>query len=288
MAKLGEVIKGKPVADQMKEDLMREVAALKERGIYPKLTIVRVGARPDDVAYERGALKKCEAVGLAGQAKELPENISQEDFIREFKKVNEDKNIHGILLFRPLPKQLDENVIKHAISAEKDIDCLSPENVAKLTAGDTTGFPPCTPTAVLELLKFYKVPMAGKKVVILGRSMVVGKPAAMLLLNENATVTICHSKTENLPDVAREADILIAAIGKARMVKENFVKEGAVVIDVGINVDASGALCGDVDFDACVKKAAMITPVPAGVGAVTSSILIKHVVKACKMQNKLA
>ncbi len=196
-----------------------------------------------------------------------------------------DKNVHGILCFRPLPKQLDEEAIKYVIAPEKDVDSFSPINSAKVMEGDTTGFPPCTPTAVVEILKHYGVQLNGAKVAVLGRSMVVGKPAAMLLLNENATVTICHSRTKDLAKVTSEADVLVAAVGRAKMVKEDFVKEGAVVIDVGINVDAEGNLCGDVDTNGVMDKVSMITPVPAGVGSVTTSILAKHLVKACKLQN---
>lgn len=285
---MAEVIKGKPVADQISAQLINEVNTLKARGITPKLTIVRVGARQDDLAYERGALKRCETIGLASAVKELPLDISQEDFIRELKAVNDDPSTHGILLFRPLPKQLDEEVLKYVIAPEKDVDCFSPVNVAKLVEGDPTGFPPATPTAVMEILKFYQVPMSGQKAVVLGRSMVVGKPAAMLLLNENATVTIAHSKTADLPATCAEADILVAAVGRAKIVKAAWVKPGAAVIDVGINQDENGNMCGDVDFEDVANKAGMITPVPGGVGAVTTSVLAKHVVKACKLQNGIA
>ncbi|TQW81497.1 bifunctional 5,10-methylenetetrahydrofolate dehydrogenase/5,10-methenyltetrahydrofolate cyclohydrolase, partial [Clostridioides difficile] len=213
------------------------------------------------------------------------EDITQEEYIDVLKRVNDDKNVNGILCFRPLPKHLNEEVIKYVIAPEKDVDCFSPINSAKVMEGDKSGFPPCTPTAVVEILKHYNVDLKGSKVTVLGRSMVVGKPVSMLLLSEHATVTICHSKTKNLSGVAAEADVLIAAIGRAKMVDESFVKDGAVVIDVGINVDEEGNLCGDVDTNAVLDKVSMITPVPAGVGSVTTSILAKHVVKACKLQN---
>ena len=281
----GQIIKGKPVADQISENLIKEVNELVKEGINPKLTIIRVGARGDDLAYERGALKRCENIGITTEVLELAEDIAQEQYIETLKKVNEDKDVHGILCFRPLPKQLNEESIKYVISPEKDVDCFSPVNAAKVMEGDQSGFPPCTPTAVVEILKHYGVELKGAKVTVLGRSMVVGKPAAMLLLNEHATVTICHSRTKDLANVTSEADILVAAVGRAKMVKENFVKEGAVVVDVGINVDEEGKLCGDVDTDDVLDKVSMITPVPAGVGSVTTSILAKHVVKACKLQN---
>lgn len=281
------LLKGKPVADNISQGLIKEVEELKEKGINPKLAIIRVGARPDDLAYERGALNRCSKVGVETEVKELPEDITQEDFIQELRKINKDKNVHGTLIFRPLPKQLNEEVIKYEIAPEKDVDCFSPINAAKLLEGDETGFPPCTPMAVIEILKHYEIPMEGKKAVVLGRSMVVGKPAALLLLKENATVTICHSRTQELSKVTGEGDILVAAIGKDRFVKSDFVKDGAVVIDVGINVDEEGNMHGDVDFDGVQEKAEMITPVPGGVGSVTTSILAKHVVKACKLQNSL-
>ena len=281
----GQIIKGKPVADQISENLIKEVNELVKEGIHPKLDIVRVVARGDDLAYERGALKRSQTIGIETEVVELAEDITQEDYEKTLRSLNDNKDVHGILCFRPLPKQLDEEAIKYVISPEKDVDCFSPINSAKIMEGDKSGFPPCTPTAVVEILKHYGVELKGANVAVLGRSMVGGKPAAMLLLNENATVTICHSRTKDLAKVTSEADVLVAAVGRAKMVKENFVKEGAVVIDVGINVDENGNLCGDVDTAAVQDKVSMITPVPAGVGSVTTSILAKHVVKACKAQN---
>lgn len=285
MTTKGQIIKGKPVADKISEELIKEVNNLIEMGINPKLSIVRVGARGDDLAYERGALKRCQSIGISTEVLELAEDISQEEYIEVLHKLNDDKSVHGILCFRPLPAHLNEEAIKYEIKPEKDVDCFSPINAAKIMEGDNSGFPPCTPTAVVEILKHYGVELKGSKVSVLGRSMVVGKPAAMLLLNEHATVTICHSRTKDLSEVTSQADILVAAVGRAKMVKENFIKEGAVVIDVGINVDEEGKLCGDVDTDAALDKVSMITPVPAGVGSVTTSILAKHLVKACKLQN---
>lgn len=281
----GQIIKGKPVADQISENLIKEVDELVKEGINPKLAIVRVGARGDDLAYERGALKRCQTIGIETEVVELAEDITQEDYEKTLRSLNENKDVHGILCLRPFPNQLNEEAIKYVISPEKDVDCFSPINSAKIMEGDKSGFPPCTPTAVVEILKHYDVELNGANVAVLGRSMVVGKPASMLLLNENATVTICHSRTKNLEKITSQADILVAAVGRAKMIKENFVKEGAVVIDVGINVDENGNLCGDVDTASVQDKVSMITPVPAGVGSVTTSILAKHVVKACKNQN---
>lgn len=281
----GQIIKGKPVADKISENLIKEVNDLSKEGIIPKLAIVRVGARPDDLAYERGALKRCQTIGIETEVIELEENITQEEYIKAVHKLNEDEKVNGILTFRPLPKHLNEDVIKYEIDPNKDIDCFNPINISKILENDKSGYPPCTPTAVVEILKYYDVDLSGANIVVLGRSMVVGKPVSMLLLNENATVTICHSRTKNLPEITSNADILVAAVGKANMVKEEYIKDGAIVIDVGINVDDQGNLCGDVDTKNVLDKVSMITPVPGGVGSVTTSILASHVVKACKLQN---
>ncbi|MEA5083051.1 MAG: bifunctional 5,10-methylenetetrahydrofolate dehydrogenase/5,10-methenyltetrahydrofolate cyclohydrolase [Lachnospiraceae bacterium] len=284
---MGQVIKGKPVADAITESLVKDVESLKAKGIAPKLKIVRVGAREDDLAYERGALTRMDKCGIIAEVLELPVDIAQADFVKELKAVNDDTTVHGILLFRPLPKQLNMDEIKFVVEPVKDIDCMNPINAAKIFEGDKTGYPPCTSQACVEILDHYGIELQGKKVAVVGRSMVVGKPLAMLLLEKNATVTVCHSRTTDLPAVCRDAEVVVAAVGKAEMVKGDFINEGAVVIDVGINVNADGNLCGDVKFDECVDKASMITPVPAGVGSVTTSVLAKHVVKACKIINNL-
>ncbi|HBC96874.1 MAG TPA: bifunctional 5,10-methylene-tetrahydrofolate dehydrogenase/5,10-methylene-tetrahydrofolate cyclohydrolase [Clostridium sp.] len=284
---MGQIIKGKPVADAISQTLTKEVENLKVKGITPKLTLVRVGANGSDLAYERGALKRCSKIGIEAAVKELPEDVTQDRFVDELKKINEDKSVNGVMVFRPFPGQLDENVIKYIIAPEKDVDCFSPVNVAKVMEKDKTGFAPCTPSAVIEILKHYKIPVQGKRAVIIGRSMIVGKPMAMLLLNKNATVTICHSKTVDMPKICSEADILVVAIGRAKMIDSKYVKDGAVVVDVGINIDENGRICGDVNTEDCQPKTSMITPVPAGVGSVTSSILAQHIVKACKLQNNL-
>lgn len=282
---MGQVIKGKPVADAITETLQKDVEALKAQGIMPKLKIVRVGAREDDLSYERGALARMAKCGIEAEVLELPADIEQAEFVKTLKAVNDDPAVHGILLFRPLPKQLDMEEIKFVVDAVKDVDCMNPLNAEKIFEGDKTGYPPCTSQACVEILDHYGVDLKGKNVAVIGRSMVVGKPLAMLLLDKNATVTMCHSRTADLPAVCRQNDVVVAAVGRAEMVKGDFIKEGAVVIDVGINVNAEGKLCGDVKFDECVDKASMITPVPAGVGSVTTSVLAKHVVKACKQLN---
>lgn len=276
------LMKGADVAKTMKEDLTGEARRLKDRGILPSLTIVRVGARPDDLAYERGARKRMEMIGIECKVVELPETITQAEFEKTFFKINEDPKVHGILLFRPLPGHLDEGPVVSRINPLKDVDCMCPVNIAKVFSGDETGHAPCTPEAVMEMLDYYKIDPKGKKVTVIGRSMVVGKPLSMMLLKRHATVTICHTRTKDLTATCREAEFLVAAAGKARMVTADMVGDGAVVVDVGINVDDKGNLCGDVDFEAAEPVTSYISPVPRGVGSVTSSVLAKHVLKAAE------
>jgi len=276
------IMKGMEVVNRMKEKMLTEVENLKKAGIEPCLGIVRLGAKPDDLAYERGAIKRLEALGIKCSVYEYPENLAQQEFIDNLIRINQDEKIHSILLFRPLPKHIDENEIKCIINPKKDIDCLNPVNIAKVFEGDPTGYAPCTPEAVLEMLEHNDISVEGKNVVVLGRSMVVGKPLAMMLLKKNATVTICHTKTKNLKEVCKKAEILIAAVGKAKVVTAEYVGAGTVVIDVGINVDAAGNLCGDVDFESVSQIASHITPVPGGVGTVTTSVLANHVLRAAK------
>lgn len=276
---------GTEVAKAMKESLIQEVEALKEKGVEPCLAIVRVGARPDDLSYERGAKKRMELVGIDCKVVELPENITQEEFEAEFQKVNDDPSVHGILLFRPLPKHLDEEPVKSMIHPYKDVDCMCSVNIAKVFAGDESGYAPCTAEAVMEMLSHYEIDLTGRKVTVVGRSMVVGKPLSMLLLKKNATITVCHTRTADLAAECRKAEILVAAVGKAKMITEDMVGDGAIVVDVGVNVDENGNLCGDVDFAAVESKASYISPVPKGVGSVTTSVLAKHVVRAAKYLN---
>lgn len=280
---MGIAMMGLEVAKAMKEDLIQEVQILKEKGICPHLTIIRVGARPDDLAYERGARKRMELVGIDCNVIELEETVSQETFETVFQQVNQDEKVHGILLFQPLPAHLDAESVKAKVHPYKDVDCMCKENAAKIFMGDQTGHAPCTAEAVMEMLHHYEISVAGKHVVILGRSLVIGKPLSMLMLEQNATVTICHSRTENLEVICKEADILVAAVGRAHMVTEEMVREGAVVVDVGINVDENGNLCGDVDYERVAKTASYISPVPKGVGSVTTSVLAKHVISAAKL-----
>jgi methylenetetrahydrofolate dehydrogenase (NADP+)/methenyltetrahydrofolate cyclohydrolase len=276
------IMKGAAVAAAMKEQLTPALDGLKSQGVVPTLAIVRVGARPDDLAYERNAVKKLEGIGIACRVAAYAADISHSEFGGEFRAINADPTVHGILLFRPLPRQLDETELKLIIDPLKDLDCLSPLNSAKVFSGDPTGFAPCTPEAVMEMLNHYGIALSGKRVTVIGRSMVVGKPLAMLLVKENATVTICHTRTKNLAMTCRQAEIVIAAAGKAKMITNDFVSSGSIVVDVGINVDAAGNLCGDVDYEQVAPVVSQITPVPGGVGAVTALVLAKHVVRAAQ------
>ncbi len=287
---MAERLAAKPVVEAMREDLAKKVEALKARGLTPTLGIIRVGARPDDLFYEGGAKKTCESIGMAYQVFEQPEDITQEALEKAVTAVGADKTINGILMFAPLPKHLNERKIRSLIPVDKDVDCMTMGSAAKVYTDDPTGFPPCTPTACMEMLKFYGIPLKGKRAVVVGRSQVVGKPLAMLLLREHATVTICHSRTENLPGVCAEGDLLVAAVGKAKMIKADFVRPGQIVVDVGINEDPDnpGKYCGDVDYTAVEPIVEKITPVPGGVGSVTTIVLCKHTIRACQMQNGLA
>lgn len=278
-------LKGAAVSAKIKEEV--EVLLKKLGSETPKLAIVRVGEKPDDLSYERGAKKKLASFGLLAESFAFPEDISHEEFKKAFIQINQDPEVDGILLLRPLPKQIQEKEIERLIDPEKDLDGISPENIAKVFSGDEKGFAPCTAEAVVEVLKANDIPISGKRVTIVGRSMVVGRPLAMLLLKENATVTICHSRTEDLKKAAGDGEILVAAIGRARMIDASYAGQGAVVIDVGINVDEDGKLCGDVDYDSLEGTASMATPVPGGVGAVTTAVLAKHLVSAAIERRKL-
>ena len=248
-----QILKGAPVAAAIRDEIKKELEGCETK---PCLAIVRVGEKQEDLSYERSA-------------------------------INDDPTIDGILLFRPLPAQLNESQIVKSIAPEKDVDGISSAALGKLFSGDKHAFAPCTAQAVIEILHFYGIEPQGKRAVVLGRSLVVGKPLSMLLLNENSTVTICHSRTASLPEVCREADILVTAIGKAKWVDERFVSEKTIVIDVGINVDENGMLCGDVNFGQIEDKVFMATPVPGGVGAVTTAVLAKHVLEAAKGRRAL-
>lgn len=273
---------GTEVAKAMKEALTLKTERLKEQGTVPCLAIVRVGERPDDISYERGAKKKMEGIGIECHSIVLEEAISMARFEEVIRGLNTEADVHGILLLRPLPKHLDEKQVKTWMDPEKDMDCMCDSNILKVFAGEKTDYAPCTAEAVMEMLNYYQIPLAGKQVAIIGRSMVIGKPLAMLMLHAHATVTMCHSRSEEMDAICRNADILVAAAGKAKMVKAKMVKEGAVVVDVGINMDENGKLCGDVDFEDVETKVSAISPVPKGVGSITTSVLAKHVLLAAE------
>ena len=245
---------GKEVTAALNEKIKANVAELQAKGVNPTLCIIRVGENPSDISYERGATKRCETLGVACEKILLPEDVSQDELLATIDKVNKDDKIHGVLLFRPLPKHLDQALIENALAAEKDVDCMTDLSMSGV--------------------------FTGKKAVVIGRSLVVGKPAAMMLVKKNATVTICHTRTVDMPSVAKEADIVIVAAGRAGVVGADYVREGQTIIDVGINVNAEGKLCGDVDYAAVEPIVDAITPVPGGVGSVTTSVLVGHVVEA--------
>ena len=274
-------LRGKKVSDGIKEYVSKELETL---SFVPKLAIVRVGENPDDMSYERGATKKLKSFGLDVASYVFPQDISDEDFKKAFKDINEDDEVTGILLLRPLPLTINEKDIENMIDPKKDLDGISPINIAKVFAGDTTGFSPCTAEAVIEVLKAYDIELTGKRVTVVGRSMVVGKPVSMLLLKENATVTMTHTRTVDLKKTCSDAEIVIAAAGRAKMLNSDYCGQDAVMIDVGINVDENGKLCGDVDYATLDGKASAATPVPGGVGTVTTAVLAKHLIQAAKMR----
>lgn len=274
-------LRGKKVSDGIKEYVSKELETLT---FVPKLAIVRVGENPDDMSYERGATKKFKSFGLDVASYVFPQDISDEDFKKAFKDINEDDEVTGILLLRPLPRTINEKDIENMIDPKKDLDGISPINIAKVFAGDTTGFSPCTAEAVIEVLKAYDIELTGKRVTVVGRSMVVGKPVSMLLLKENATVTMTHTRTVDLKKTCSDAEIVIAAAGRAKMLNSDYCGQDAVMIDVGINVDENGKLCGDVDYATLDGKASAATPVPGGVGTITTAVLAKHLIQAAKMR----
>lgn len=274
-------LRGKKVSDGIKEYVSKELETL---SFVPKLAIVRVGENPDDMSYERGATKKLKSFGLDVASYVFPQDISDEDFKKAFKDINENDEVTGILLLRPLPRTINEKDIENMIDPKKDLDGISPINIAKVFAGDTTGFSPCTAEAVIEVLKAYDIELTGKRVTVVGRSMVVGKPVSMLLLKENATVTMTHTRTVDLKKTCSDAEIVITAAGRAKMLNSDYCGQDAVMIDVGINVDENGKLCGDVDYATLDGKASAATPVPGGVGTVTTAVLAKHLIQAAKMR----
>lgn len=284
---MAEILKGAAVANALDVRTAKAVDELRLRGVKPALAILRVGERPDDVAYEQAAVRRCAKLGIDTRLVTLPENVMQGALLAQIARLNADLSVHGILMFRPLPPQLDEAAACEALLPAKDLDGITSGSAAALYSGTGTGFASCTAEAVVALLKHYGVELSGKNVAVVGRSLVIGRPVSMLLLGENATVTMCHSRTRDLAGVTRRADIVVAAMGKAEMLGAEYFTPGQTVIDVGINYsEAKGKLVGDVDFDAVEPIVAAITPVPAGVGSVTTAVLASHVVRAAERTAK--
>lgn len=273
-------LSGKEVTAALNARIRANVETCRAHGVEPTLCMVRVGDNPSDMSYERGASKRCETLGVACKQIHLSEDVSQEELLSVIADVNQDPAIHGLLLFRPLPKHLDQALIENALNPAKDVDCMTDLSMSGVFTGKEIGFPPCTPQACMEILDHYGYDCTGKKAVVIGRSLVVGKPAAMMLIKKNATVTICHTRTKDMPAVTRDADLIIVAAGRAGVIGADYVREGQTIIDVGINVNAEGKLCGDVDFAAVEPVVDAITPVPGGVGTVTTSVLVGHVADA--------
>lgn len=275
------IISGKEVAEHITTELKYKVESLKkDNKRLPKLVIIRVGEKPDDISYQKGAVKRMDMVGIAHEEVHFEENVSKEEFYRKFDEINNDESVDGILVLRPLPKHLDEDRMMNTINPKKDIDAISPVSLGKIMAGDKNGFAPCTAAGVIEILKYAGVKIRGKKVTIIGRSNVVGRPLALLFVSEDATVTVCHSFTADVKQAGKNAEILVASCGKTKLINSEYVAENAVVIDVGINFDENGRLCGDVDINDIEAVAAACTPVPGGVGAVTTSMLARQVLLA--------
>lgn len=279
---MAQLLKGLPVANALTELLTERVAALSEKNIMPTLAILRVGERPDDISYETGAMKRCAKVGIAVRQFLLPADCSQEVLLETIREINEDMSIHGCLMFRPLPDKVMEEAACTLLKPEKDVDGMTSGSLATVFTGKGTGYPPCTAQACMELLDHYQIPLQGKRVAVIGRSMVIGKPVSMMLQARNATVTMCHTKTVDMAEICRNAEILVAAAGKAGVVNSSFMAPGQIVVDVGINVDEEGKLCGDVKFDEAEPIVESITPVPGGVGSVTTAVLAKHVIEAAE------
>ena len=280
---MAKILKGKEVADALTARMQQDVEELKAQGVTPTLCIFRVGERPDDLAYERGATKRAQAAGVKVKNLILPGDVPQDVFDRELNRVNKDDTIHGILLFMPLPRYLDTERARQMLNPAKDVDGCTDLSLAGVFTNTKTGFPPCTAQAAMEILHHFDIPVSGKKAAVIGRSLVIGRPVGMMLMHENATVVNCHTRTIDVPSITREADILIAAAGRLHSVTRDFTNPDQVVIDVGINWDEEkGGISGDVAFEDVEPHVQAITPVPGGVGSVTSSVLIGHVIEAAK------
>lgn len=279
---MATILKGAPVVAAMNEANAALCAELKAKNIIPTLAVVRVGEREDDLSYERGVTARCAKVGVEVKRFLLPADAAQSDLLAVIEQINQDNGIHGCLLFRPLPKQFDDRTVRAALSPAKDIDGITDGSLAGVFTNTALGFAPCTAQACMEILKFYGIELSGKRAVVVGRSLVVGKPVAMMLDRQNATVTMCNSRTQNLPELCKQADVVVVAMGKMGAVGGEHLRAGQIVVDVGIHVNTEGKLCGDVKFDEAEPVVAAITPVPGGVGTVTTSVLVGHVIEAAK------
>lgn len=276
-----QILKGAPVAAAMNETMKADTAALKEKGIVPTLAVLRVGARADDLSYERGAMKRAAAVGIEVRNVVLPEDVDGDTFFRTLEELNEDASVHGILMFRPLPKHLDGEKARLMLVPSKDVDGCTDGSLAGVFTNTSLGFAPCTAQAAMEILHYYGIPVSGLRAAVIGRSLVIGRPVAMMLMHENATVTVCHTRTKDVPAVTREADLVIAASGQMESVGREYLREGQIVIDVGIGWnEEKQKLCGDVRFEEAEGLVSALTPVPGGVGSVTTAVLCRHVVDA--------
>lgn len=277
-----ELLKGAPAARALTEQLTTEAEALKAQGFAPCLCVIRLGERPDDIAYENGISKRCESTGIALRRLTLDADADTETVLNAVRQMNADSTVHGVLIMRPLPRHVDDAAVCAALDPRKDVDGITAGSMAMVYSGRGDGFAPCTAEACVELLDYNQIGVAGKNIAIVGRSLVIGRPLALLLVRRDATVTVCHTKTADVRAVCRGADIVVAAAGVPRMIDGSYLSAGQTVLDVGINVDADGNLCGDVDFESAAATAAAITPVPGGVGTVTSAVLARHVVQAAR------
>ena len=279
---MAKLLKGAPAASALSEELAERCRKLKENDIEPCLALLRIGERPDDIAYENSAMKRCEKIGIKTVRFLLSAEASAEEILETVGKINDDESIHGCLMFRPLPDREAEAQVCRLLDAEKDVDCMTSQSLAGVFSCSDQGYPPCTAEAVIELLDYYHIPLEGRRVAVIGRSMVIGKPVSMMLQRRNATVTMCHTRTVDLPGVCRGAEILVAAAGRLHLVGPDFLSPGQTVIDVGINADEEGNISGDVDFEKAQDIVEAVSPVPGGVGSLTTAILCRHVIEAAE------
>lgn len=283
---MAEILKGAPVVAAINQNLMDRTAALVQKGITPCLAIVRIGEKDDDISYERGAAKRCETIGVQVRKETLPADCSQDRLLAVLDTLNRDAEVHGVLLLRPLPRHIDDEAVRNALLPQKDVDGITDASLAGVFTGQSKGYAPCTAQACMEILRHYQVDLTGKRAVVVGRSLVVGKPVAMMLMGQNATVTVCHTRTKKLQETCREAEVLVVSAGQAGAIGKEALSSGQIVIDVGIHVTAEGSLCGDVIFEEAQALVQGITPVPGGVGTVTTSVLVGNVVDCAERMTK--